>query len=172
MAFTDGLIRAAVHTGAYTDPAAEAHLAAVLIERRDAIGRAYLVAINPPVNPRLAADGRQTFDNAAVAAGFAAAPRSYHTRLVAFRQRDRRHDADRRERRRHRIDPPPAALPSEPGAYVEIDISAADDTNLSWRQPVRTHFRRTADGWRLVGLDRLSAAPAAARSAPVATRDR
>src|SRR5262249_48061159 len=74
MAFTDELIRAAVHTGEYSDHAAEAHLAAVLIKRRDAIGRAYLPAINPIVDPRLSADGRLTFDNAAVAAGFAEAP--------------------------------------------------------------------------------------------------
>src|SRR5262249_13704876 len=67
MAFTDDLIRAAVHTGAYSDPAAEAHLAAVLIARRNAIGRAYLPAINPVVNPTLAANGQLTFENAAVA---------------------------------------------------------------------------------------------------------
>src|SRR5258706_13829119 len=76
MAFTDDLIRAAVRTGAYTDVAAEAHLAAVLIKRRDAIGRAYLPAINPIVDPRLDADGRLSFENAAVSAGLAAAPRA------------------------------------------------------------------------------------------------
>ena len=73
MAFTDDLIRAAVHTGQYSDPAAERHLAAVLMKRRDTIGRTYLTAINPIVNPRLDAAGALTFENAAVAAGFAAA---------------------------------------------------------------------------------------------------
>ena len=77
MAFSDDLIRAAVHTGEYSDPAAEAHLAAVLIKRRDAVGRAYLTAINPIVNPQLDAAGRLTFENAAVAAGFAPPPRAY-----------------------------------------------------------------------------------------------
>ena len=39
MAFTDDLIRAAVQTGQYSDPAAAGHLVAVLMKRRDAIGR-------------------------------------------------------------------------------------------------------------------------------------
>ena len=36
-AFTDDLIRAAVHTGQFSDPAAEKYLADVLIKRRDKI---------------------------------------------------------------------------------------------------------------------------------------
>ena len=52
MDFTDDLIRAAVQTGEYSDPSAERHVADVLIKRRDAIGRAYLPAINPTrLNP-------------------------------------------------------------------------------------------------------------------------
>ena len=51
-AFTDELIRAAVHTGAFSDPMAEQHLADVLIKRRDTILRIYLTAINPIVAPR------------------------------------------------------------------------------------------------------------------------
>jgi hypothetical protein len=78
MAFTDDLIRAAVNTGEFSDPAAERHLAAVLIKRRDAIGRAYLPAINPVVDPRLDQAGVLTFGNAAVDARFAAAPTRYH----------------------------------------------------------------------------------------------
>ena len=53
MAFSDDLIRAAVHTGQFSDPAAEQYLGDVLIKRRDTIGRTYLTAINPIVNPRL-----------------------------------------------------------------------------------------------------------------------
>ena len=43
----------------------------MLIKRRDTIGRAYLTAINPIVDPRLDAAGALTFENAAVAAGVA-----------------------------------------------------------------------------------------------------
>jgi hypothetical protein len=61
----------------------------------------------------------------------------------------------------------PGPLPAESGAFVEIDISADDSTHPSWQQPVRTHFRRTASGWKLVGLDRLpGSAPAAPAPAP------
>ena len=41
-AFTDDLIRAAVHTGEFSDPAAEKYLVDVLIQRRDKIKSAYL----------------------------------------------------------------------------------------------------------------------------------
>src|SRR3954463_2071776 len=46
MAFRDDRLRAAVHRGEHPDLAAERPLAAVLIKRRDGIGRAYLPAIN------------------------------------------------------------------------------------------------------------------------------
>ena len=52
-AFTDELIRAAVHTGQFSDPAAEKYLADVLIKRRDKIAATYLTAVNPIVDPRL-----------------------------------------------------------------------------------------------------------------------
>ena len=73
-AFTDEMIRAAVHTGGYTDPAAEKLLADVLIKRRQKIAAAYLPAINPLVDFALDRDGRLTFRNAAVDAGVAPAP--------------------------------------------------------------------------------------------------
>ena len=99
MAFSDDLIRAAVRTGQYRDPAAELHLASVLIKRRDAIGRAYLTAINPIVEPRLDAAGTLIFENAATSAGFAARARRLSGSLVALRQHDRKHDPARREPR-------------------------------------------------------------------------
>ena len=52
-AFTDELIRAAVHTGQFSDPAAEKYLGDVLIQRREKIKSIYLTQVNPIVNPRL-----------------------------------------------------------------------------------------------------------------------
>jgi hypothetical protein len=83
-AFTDDLIRAAVHTGQFSDPAAEKHLADVLIKRRDKIKGIYLPAVNPIVSPRLDASGRLTLENAAVAAGAAPAPTSYRASWSNF----------------------------------------------------------------------------------------
>ena len=49
-AFSDDLIRAAVHTGEFSDPAAEKYLGDVLIKRRDKIASVYLTAVNPIVS--------------------------------------------------------------------------------------------------------------------------
>src|SRR5499427_5115039 len=47
MAFSSAMLRAAVEAGDFGDPEAEAFLVRALAERRDAIGRAYLTAVNP-----------------------------------------------------------------------------------------------------------------------------
>ncbi|HXI31509.1 MAG TPA: hypothetical protein VNG89_23890, partial [Vicinamibacterales bacterium] len=163
MAFSDDLIRAAVHTGQYSDPAAENHLAAVLIKRRDAIGRAYLPAINPVVNPTLSADGKLAFENAAVAAGFADAPARYR---AAWSRLDNATGATTPIGETESVTPAmsaPAGVPATAGAFLEIDIRAESAQHPTWNQPVRTFFRRVGDGWKLVGLERLpDAAPAAA----------
>jgi hypothetical protein len=84
MAFSDDLIRGIVKTGGFTDAAAERHLADVLIKRRDRIGRAFLPAINPIVEPVLGQDLVLTFRNAAVEARLADPPSSYRSVWFAF----------------------------------------------------------------------------------------
>jgi hypothetical protein len=49
---------------------------------------------------------------------------------------------------------PPFALPATAGAYVEVTVSAIADAHPSWSVPIHAFFRRTADGWTLVGLQR------------------
>jgi hypothetical protein len=155
MAFSDELIRAAVRTGQYSDPAAEQHLGSVLIKRRDAIGRTYLTAVNPVVNPRLDAGGVLAFDNAAVAAGFARAPAEY--RAVWSRLDNATGDTARIAETRSATAamPAPRDLTAAEGTFIEVAISADSAEHPSWQQPVRTYFRRTSAGWRLVGLERL-----------------
>jgi hypothetical protein len=172
MAFSDDLIRAAVRTGQYSDPAAEHHLGTVIIKRRDAIGRAYLTAINPVVNPKLDGEGRLTFDNAAVAAGVAERPASYHAMWSRF---DNATGASRpiaeTQSTATSIAAPPGVMPAEIGSFIEVDITAHDASHASWAQPIRAFFRRTADGWKLVGLERLDSGVADAAgsgSAPAA----
>jgi hypothetical protein len=155
MAFTDELIRAAVHTGQFSDSAAEAHLASVLIKRRDKIGQAYLPAINPVVDPRLEANGALSFANAAVDPGFSEAPRAYRAQWFQF---DNATGATRPIGDTEGAAPSmraPGGLPGETGAYVEIDIAADSPAHPSWSHPVKTYFRRVADSWKLVGLERL-----------------
>ena len=172
MAFSDDLIRARGAHRPVQRPAAERHLADVLIKRRDEIGRAYLTGGQSDRRPALDASGELTFDNAAVAAGFAGAAGGLSGRRGRVRQRDRRDDAasaTTREQHDARC-AAPRELPSAPGNFVEIDISAESAAHPAWQQPVRMHFRRDDGGWKLVGLERLPDRPR--RRIAVAARPR
>jgi hypothetical protein len=156
MAFSDDLIRAVVRTGEYSDPAAAAHLVNVLIKRRDAIGRTYLPAINPVVDPKLDASGTLTFGNAAVSGGFAAAPVRYLAVWSRFDNStgEKQRIAETQSETTSMTAPP--GLPGSAGSYVAVDISAESADHPSWREPIHVYFRRAAAGWTLVGLERLS----------------
>jgi hypothetical protein len=157
MAFSDEMVRAAVKAGGLSDPAAEKYLGDVLIARRDKIGRAYLPAVNPLVGFSLDANGALTFGNAAVEARVAEAPRGgYQADWFAFDNAtgETRPIGEATRFPAQRSQAPPG-LPGEPGAYVKVKVSAIDPPNPSWTTPVDVYFRRLADGWKLVGLERL-----------------
>ena len=102
-AFTDEMIRAVVHTGQFSDPAAEKHLADVLIQRREKIKSIYLTQVNPIVSPRLDGQGpdvRERRRRRRRRQGPGGVPRL----VDALRQRDRRDQAavGDEERRRRR----------------------------------------------------------------------
>ena len=148
-------------SGEYGDPAAAQLLADVLIARRDRIGEAYLPAINPIVDVALDPDGVLTFANAAVEAGVAAAPgQGYRGEWYLF---------DNATHASTPIGEPtasatgrmasPSGLPVTVGAFVRVDLSAVEPPNDSWSVPIQTYFRRTAQGWKLVGLERMPADP-------------
>jgi hypothetical protein len=166
MAFDEERIRAAVHTGQYSDAAAERHLVSVLIKRRDAIGRAYLTAVNPIVNPRLEDAGSLAFENAAVAAGFAAAPTAYRAAWSRFDNATGSTNPIGETTSASTTMAGPAGLPRTVDGFVQIDIAADHSSHPSWSQPLRTHFRRTATGWKLVGLQRLPDKLPAPQAAP------
>ena len=159
MAFGDEMIRALVKTGHYSDPKAEQLLASVLIQRRDKIGRAYLPAINPVIDVALDAAGTLTFGNAAVSAGVAPAPPGgYAIEWSRFDNTTGQIGAaigsstagpDGRSTA-------PAPLPSEPGAFIVVQIRAVQAVTAAWSTPVHAYFRRTG-GWKLVGFERLTA---------------
>jgi hypothetical protein len=158
MAMTDDVIRAAVRTGQYSDADAEQYLASVLMKRRDKIGRTYLTAINPIDRPALDEAGTLTFGNAAVAAGFAQAPTQYRAVWSRF-DNDTGATAPIGDTHSARASmTAPGELPRGADAFVQIDISADTADHPSWQHPVRTHFRRSTSGWKLVGLERLPAA--------------
>ena len=157
MAFSNEMIRAIVRAGQYSDPAAEQYLADVLIKRRDKIGKAYLPAVNPLVNFQLDGSGVLTFENAAVNAGFAPAPRGgYEARWYLFDN-----DGGSSSPVGSPVVSPglkipaPAGLPTRDGLFIRIEVAAIDPANSTWAIPVKVYFRRLATGWKLVGLERM-----------------
>jgi hypothetical protein len=168
MALSDDAIRAAVQAGRLTDPRAEQFLARALIERRDKSGGAWLTIVNPVIDPALAADGTLTFRNAAVHYGFALAPPRY---VAAWHRFDNETGETERigesESSEERFRAPSGALvrtqpeSSRPGGgmFLRVDISAPGAQHASWASPVHAYFRHGADGWKLVGFDRMPNAP-------------
>ena len=168
MAFTDEMIRAAVRTGQYSDPAAEKHIADTLIARRDAIGRAWLTDVNPVVDPVLDASGTLSFRNAAVAAGVAKAPASYEVAWFAF---------DNATGTATPIGQPvastgeqasaPSGVPTGAGSFVRVDIKAvnppASVVGDSRARVLPAHRGGLEAGW---------VRAAARRSAPLSPRRR
>lgn len=155
-AFTDDLIMAAARAGEYSDPKAAARLAAVLGARRDKIARAYLPAVNPLVDFALARDGRLTFVNAAERAGAAAAPKGYRASWAHFDNTtgEARPIGDDTTASGTAIQAP-ARLSASARQYIRVQVRAVEPAESSWGAPVDVYFRRTADGWKLVGLERM-----------------
>jgi hypothetical protein len=156
-AFDDDAIRALVHTGQFSDAKAEAHLAEILMQRRDKIARVYLPALNPIVDARLeinGVSGELYFDNAAVRAAAAPPPPGYHATWYQFDNTTGQTRLIGERRGTSMALAAPGVLPSSPGDFIEIDVAADASAPDAWQKPVHLFFRRGAAGWTLVGLDR------------------
>ena len=156
-AFTDDLIRAAVREARYDDPAAEAMLATILIERRDAIARAYLTKVAPLVRFTLDVSGALTFENAAVRAGILQPPDGgYGASWSAFDNATQAATplGSMTSSREERL-PAPAEVGRQPrGSYLKVIVTPHDSSRAAWTRPIDVYFRRTDAGWKLVGIDR------------------
>ncbi len=153
-AMTTDLIAAAVHTGDFGDPQAEAFLIRALAQRRDAIARAYLPAVNPVADLHVEGDAL-TFTNVAVEADVASAPQEY--RAVWSQFDNATHTATRiaeTSGRTTRVGLP-AGLPTRDGAFIRVAISARHASQPAWAIPVHGYFRLRAGAWRLVGFERM-----------------
>jgi hypothetical protein len=168
MALSDQAIRAAVKAGQLSDERAEQFLAQALIARRDKIGAAWLTKINPIVDPVLADGGTLTFTNAAVQYGFALAPPRYVAVWHRFdNDTGETEKVGQSESATTSIAAPAGALTrtkpesAKPGGgmFIRVDISAPGAQQASWSAPVHAYFRHTADGWKLVGFNRMPDAP-------------
>ena len=156
MAFTDDHIRAAVKTGNFTDPAAEKLLGDILIKRRDKIGRVYYSRINPLVRFELT-DAGLAFENPAVKAGFAEAPKQGY-QATWYRFNNATAAADQIGSPTTATDgrlKPPADLPRDANSYLKVSIHAVEPPHAPWAKPVDVYFRRAGNAWQLVGVERL-----------------
>jgi hypothetical protein len=156
MALNVDLIRAAVRAGEFGDPASEDFLVQALVERRNAIGRMYLNAVNPIVDPMLHADGTLTFGNAAVDADLARAPVGYDAVWSSFDNTTGTTALIAETTSRSTTMDVPEGLPQADGAFVEVQLSAIGAERASWSEPVTAVFRLRQGSWRLVGFERLT----------------
>jgi hypothetical protein len=154
-AFSDEIIRALVHTGEFTDAASEKALADIIIQRRDKILRTYLPAVNPIVSPRLDANGRLMFDNAAVAAGVARPPGTYRASWFGFDNATGSTRPLSATTSATTTIEAPTGLPTTAGGFIAVDISAESAEYPAWGKPVRAYFRRDLNEWKLVGFERI-----------------
>ena len=125
-----------------------------LAERRDAIGRAYLTAVNPIADPALDADWRPDVPERGGGCGLRDRARRLPRRLVDVRQHHRRERINRRDfglQSPSRASAGPFGLS---GVFIKVELSAAGGPP-SWQQPVRAYFRHRDGAWRLVGFERL-----------------
>jgi hypothetical protein len=153
-AFSDDMLRAVVHTGEFSEPAAEKYLADVLIQRRDTVMRTYLTQVNPIADVRLGTTGL-TFDNVAVRYAVASAPDGgYELTWSTFDNATGNTEPLGAPTAVTGTEAPaPAGLPASDGAFVKVSIRTIDKAHPTWK-PVDAYFRRSASGWTLVGLDR------------------
>jgi hypothetical protein len=103
----------------------------------------------------LEATGRLMFENAAFAAGVASGPARYRASWFRFdNATGETQPLSDTQSMTTTMEPPPG-VPTAPGSFVAVDISADHEAHPAWRRPIRTYFRRGSEGWTLVGLERL-----------------
>jgi hypothetical protein len=152
--FTDEMLRAVVRVGQFDDAPSEAALARFLIERRDAIVRRYLPAVNPVVNVRLTDNGTLTFSNAAVDAAVAKAPAEYVVRWTRFDNTTGQTTEIGTTSGSQTTIRAPGDLPSTAGVYIRAEIAAKGGSE-AWASPAHAYFVREGGGWKLVGFERV-----------------
>jgi hypothetical protein len=154
-ALTTDMLRAAVRTGEFDDPASEDFLVHALAERRDAIARAYLTGINPITSPSLDADGTLTFTNAAVDGDFAKAPQAYRAEWYTFDNTTGATECIGETFDRTTQLNAPMGLSRTEGSFIKVGLTAVDQSRPSWTSPVDAYFRLHNGSWQLTGFERM-----------------
>ena len=171
--FTSDMLRAVTRVGQFNDAVSEAALANFLIDRRDAIVRRYLVAVNPIVDVHLPETGRLMFANAAVDADAASLPMEYIANWSKFDNVTGTATTIGTTRSAGSMTsvPAPIDLPTLEGVYVRAEIAAVGGP-AAWSAPVHAYFLRQHANWKLVGFERMPDGNAPNSAAPRVTMAR
>ena len=155
-AFTDEMLKALPRVGQFNDPESEEMLAKFLIDRRTAIVKRYLPAVNPIVDVELDAASGLRFRNAAVEANVAAAPAEYVVQWLRFDNVTGATTpiATTKAPGTSASVPAPPNLPDAAATYIRAEIAATGGPE-SWSIPAHAYFVREANGWKLVGFERV-----------------
>jgi hypothetical protein len=154
-ALDEEAIRAIVGTARYSDPAATEYLTRIVLERRMKVLSTWLNATNPLVNVRLSASGELTFENEAERAGVAKPAERYTVQWSRFDNQVNQHEplgSEMTSTTPH-VQAPAALLAPRP-EYISARLRAHHADFPGWSQPLIAYFRRSGDGWILVGLER------------------
>lgn len=154
-AMSADMIRAAIAAGQYDDPEGEAFLVRALVERRNAIARAYLVGINPISDPALDDAGRLTFTNPAVDVDVAHAPAGYRAVWSMFDNATNVSAPLGESFGGSTSIDAPCELPRTERTFIRVEMSAVGTEYASWQEPVDAYFQRRGGQWRLVGFERM-----------------
>ena len=154
-ALGEDAVKAIVATGHYSDPAATEYLTKIVLERRTKVLSTWLNATNPLVNLAMSASGELTFENAAEKAGVAKPAERYSVQWSRFDNDASQHVPFGPEvtSTTTRVQAPADLLAPRP-EFVAARLRAHHTEFPAWSQPLMAYFRRSADGWTLVGLER------------------
>jgi hypothetical protein len=153
--FSDAMIRAIIEKAEYSDPRATDYITATRVKRRDKVLATWLNQANPLVNVELASGGTLTFTNAAVDAGVATPAAGYSLRWFRLDNAlDVKHDVGAPARvDALRAQAPPELLENG-GEFIGVTVTADHPQQPGWARPATFYFRRVADGWKPVGIER------------------
>lgn len=142
MAFTDDDIRTIVRTGQYTDPEAGRMIADTLIQRRDAIGEAYLSEPLTLTNFQLR-NRAVTFEDLAARYKYVSTPPVYRMQWSVF--------DNETEQKTLIPDAKSLQLPASEAEHLALDVTA--EGNESRR--VTIYVRRASGDPQIIGIDRV-----------------
>ena len=154
-AFSDEAVRAIVETARYTDRRATEYLTETILARKAKVLTAWLNGVNPIVKPELSAAGVLTFENAAEEVGMAKPAERYTVEWSRFDNATGAHEAAGSEQTvTERRAQAPEVLLASPADYIAVKVRGFHPDRPAWSAPVQLYFKRSSQGWTLVGLER------------------